>query len=119
MKLTNKINELLCIKTDIEDILFSKKALKKHMLKRNHHDALKYLDNLDEIIESPDYVGVNPREQAISVEYVKCYENNVLVAIKINIDNNNFYVASLYTIDEYKLNKHIRIKRLKKFDKNE
>ena len=96
-----------------------KKSIKKHMLKWNHHDALKCLDNLDEIIESPDYVGVNPREQDISVEYVKCYEYNVLVAIKINIDNDKFYVASVYIIDEYKLNKHIRIKRLKKFDKNE
>jgi len=61
----------------------------------------------------------NKIKELLSVEYVKCYENNVLVAIKINIDNNNFYVASVYTIDEYKLNKHIRIKRLKKFDKNE
>lgn len=53
------------------------------MVKRKHFNCLKYIDYLPEIIENPDYVGVNPNENDKSIEFIKKYSKNVLVGVKL------------------------------------
>ena len=44
MKVKKQIKELLGIQSDVNVIKYSKNNLEKHLLKRNHIDALKYFD---------------------------------------------------------------------------
>lgn len=119
MKVTNEIKDILNIKIDINEILFSKNGLRKHLLKREHYNSLKYFNEIEKIIMNPDYVGSNPREKEISIEYVKCYEDNVLVAVKLNRKKSVFYIASMYIISEYKLENRIKSGRLIKIDEDD
>ena len=59
---------ILGINNDIQNIRYSKDNLKKHLIKRNHIDVLKYLDKIDDIINNPDYIGVHPNEKMGSIE---------------------------------------------------
>ena len=89
-------------------------GLKTHIVK-NHPSCLKYLNKISEIISSPDYVGVNPKERD-SFELIKQYDNNVLIGIKIDIKNNYYYVATLHDIKQAKIDNRLHSGRLKKLN---
>lgn len=118
MKINKEIKDILNLKIEIDEIIFSKEGIRKHILKRKHYDVLKYFDEIENIINFPDYVGINPNVDKKSFECIKCLDKNVLVAIKINKTKNNFYIASMYTINDHKLKSRILSGRIKKFDKN-
>lgn len=90
----------------------------KQIVKRKHYDSLKYFEEIDNIIKNPDYVGTSPREKDVSIEYVKCYEDNVLVVVKLNRKKSVFYITSMYIISEYKLESRIKSGRLIKIYEN-
>lgn len=117
MKISENIKSFLGLDTDIETIVYSKSGIKAHLYKRKHYRALKYLDDINEIITKPDYVGVNQKNSGLSLEFIKCYNDNVLVAVKLNKDKSSFYVASMYTINDFKLNSRVNSGRIKKIDK--
>ena len=98
------------------NIKYSKTNLEKHFIKRNHIDVLKYFDKIEEIINNPDYMGINPSEKTESIEYVKIFEDNVLVALKIHESKDFYYIPSMYTITDYKLKSRLFSGRLKKVD---
>ena len=87
-------------------------GLEKHIYKR-HPKCLKYLNNVSEIILSPDYVGMNPKESN-SFELIKQYDDNILVGIKLDIKNGCYYVATLHDIKQSKINNRLFSGRLKK-----
>ena len=87
-------------------------GLEKHISKR-HTTCLKYLDKINEIILTPDYVGINPKESG-SFELIKQYGDNVLVGIKLDIKNNYYYVATLHDIKQSKIDNRLFSGRLKK-----
>ncbi len=78
---------------------------------------MKYITLIPEIISSPDYIGVNPNENDMSFELVKCISENVQIGIKLDAKDNYLYVATLHTITNSKLKHGIQNGRLKKFDK--
>ena len=117
MKVKEQIKELLGIQSDVNVIKYSKNNLEKHLLKRNHIDALKYFDKIEDIIEEPDYVGINPNEKSECLEYVKVFDENILVALKIHSSEEFYYIPSMYTITDYKLQSRLFSGRLKKVDK--
>ena len=99
-----RYNELLSI--DIEELdIFRSKGLPAHMVKRKHFNCLKYIDYLPEIIENPDYVGVNPNENDKSIEFIKKYSKNVLVGVKLEKNGQYLYVSSMYDIQDSKISK--------------
>ena len=117
MKVKEQIKELLGIQSDVNVIKYSKNNLEKHLLKRNHIDALKYFDKIEDILEEPDYVGINPNEKSECLEYVKVFDENILVALKIHSSEEFYYIPSMYTITDYKLQSRLFSGRLKKVDK--
>lgn len=117
MKVKEQIKELLGIQSDINVIKYSKNNLEKHLLKRNHIDALKYFDKIEDILEEPDYVGINPNEKSECLEYIKVFDENILVALKIHSSEEFYYIPSMYTITDYKLQSRLFSGRLKKVDK--
>lgn len=119
MQVEEHIKEILEIRSNTKEIRLSKEGLKKHLIKRKHDEVLKYLDNINEIISNPDYVGINPNEKEESLEYIKVFEDNVLVALKIHSSKEYYYIPSMYTITDYKLKSRLYSGRLKKVDKDE
>ena len=89
-------------------------GLEKHISKR-HPSCLRYISKISEIISSPDYIGINPKESS-SFELIKQYDDNVLVGIKLDIKNNYYYVATLHDIKQSKINNRLFSGRLKKIE---
>lgn len=104
-----RFNRLLNLQLPVRDIYLSA-GLRKHVKKR-HPNCVRYLKQIKSIIANPDYIGVHPREPN-SLELVKVYDQNILVAIKLNAENGQYYVASLYEISEYKKLNRLNSKRL-------
>ena len=56
--------------------------------------AFYHIEDLELILRNPDFVGINPREKDASFVYVKRFDNNVLVAIKLHKSGDFFYVPT-------------------------
>lgn len=117
MIVKDSIKELLGLETEVSEIEYSKHGLKRHLEKRKHYDVLKYVDKISDIIENPDYVGINTNGKKLALEYVKCYKKNILLALKVNKTKDKFFIVSMYSINDYKLNSRKFSGRLKKVDK--
>lgn len=94
--------------------IFQSDGLRIHLIKHNHHDCLDHLPDIPEIISSPDYVGVNPNESVPSVEYIKVYEKNIMVGVKLDVTDHYLYVASMYSISPSKIERRLHSGRIKK-----
>lgn len=119
MKEIGFIKETIKSKLNIStntDKIFISNGLIKHLEKRNHQNMFKYLNEIENIINNPDYIGINPREKETSLEYVKILSDNVLVEIKLDMKNDYFYVATIHEISNSKLNQRIKKSRLLMFD---
>ena len=84
------------------------------MLNREHFKCLRYIDSLSEIINDPDYIGINPNEKNFSIELIKCYKDNVLVGIKLDSKEGFLYVATMHDIQKSKIQRRLHSGRLKK-----
>lgn len=111
-KYLQRFNDLLGIDLPLCDI-YKSEGLNVHILKR-HPNCTKYICNIEEIIETPDYIGKNPGEPN-SIEFVKCYDSNILVAVKLDLSGEYMYVASLYDLNKSKLDRRINSNRLVEF----
>lgn len=116
MFVADKIKRKLEINIDTNKIILSKKGLVKHIVRHNHSNMLKYVDNIEYIINNPDYIGKNPREKGISLEYLKVLDDNVLVAVKLDNKNNYFYVASVYEVTDAKLKSMLNSGRIRVYN---
>ena len=107
-------NKILGI--DIPELeIYRSDGLKTHMKKRQHFKALKYIDNLSEIINSPDYIGVNPNEKGKSLELIKLYKDNVMIGIKYDEEKNYLYVSTMIDIQQNKIERRLHSGRIKSF----
>ena len=110
-----KFNDLLGINITQEEI-FRSKGLPAHLVKRNHGNCLKYIDYISDIIEHPDYIGINPNEPNSSIELVKKYKNNILLGIKVDLSTNSLYISTMFDLQESKLQRRIHSGRLVKYE---
>ena len=102
-KYNTKFNDILGLKIDELDI-YRSKGLPTHMVKSKHFKALKYIDYIPNIIELPDYIGVNPnKDRTESIELIKRYKDNILVGIKLDEENGYLYVSTMHDIQERKI----------------
>ena len=121
-KYNPQFNNILGI--DIEELeIYRSKGLPAHMIKSGHGKCLKYIDYIPNIIEQPDYIGINPNENGTkSVELIKRYRDNVMIGIKLDSDNEYLYVSTMHDIQEKKIERRLFSGRIKKFtvdtDKN-
>ena len=108
-----QFNKILGIELDDKNI-YRSKGLPAHMLKRKHFKCLKYIDYIPDILENPDYIGINPNESGKSIEVIKCYKDNVMIGIKLDTDGEYFYVSTMHDIQESKINRRLHSGRIKK-----
>ena len=104
---------ILKLDDSIDIVKVNIENLRKHLEKRNHDNMIKYLSRISELLENPDYIGINPRERGRSIEYVIQLDENVLIGIKLDYKNEYFYIATMHEISELKLNQRIKNGRLK------
>lgn len=108
-----EFNKILDI--DYEELdIYRFNGLIKHMKKRDHENCLKYIENIPDIINNPDYIGINPKETECSVELIKQYEDNVMLGIKLDADEKYYYVSTMFEIQESKIERRLHSGRIKK-----
>ena len=83
----------------------------------NNVNELYRFQKISQYLKNSDYVGVNPREKGVSLEYIVQVEPNILIAVKLDSKNGYFYVATMHEISQLKLTQRIRNGRLRKVDK--
>ncbi|TDW16268.1 hypothetical protein EDD63_12632 [Breznakia blatticola] len=108
-----KYNTVLNTNFPIYDIVKSN-GLKHHLIKNNHSNCLCYLDKIEEILHDPTYIGQNARHSN-SIELIKRYDDNILVAMKLDNKHGCWYVASVYDVPEEKIIRRLHSGRLKKY----
>ena len=71
----------------------------KHMKQSHPADYEKYAPHMEEILNTPEYIGINPTDD--SIEYVREYMDEdaeyVKVAVRVSVSG-NYYARSLYTL---------------------
>ena len=92
--------------------IYRSKGLPAHLIKRKHYVALKYIDYLPDIISNPDYIGIDPQEPD-SIEFVKTYKDNIWVGIKVNKDEEHYYVSTMYDVQPSKISRRLHSGRIK------
>lgn len=108
-------NKILGLDIDELDI-YRSKGLPTHMLKSKHFKALKYIDYIPDIINNPDYIGINPNENGTeSIELIKRYKDNILIGIKLDKENEYLYVSTMHDIQESKISRRLYSGRIKEF----
>ena len=109
-------NDILGINISDFD-MYRSKGLPAHMLKRHHEKCLKYIDYIPDIIQNPDYIGVNPNETEVqSIELIKRYRDNILIGIKLDKANDYLYVSTMHDISESKIQMRLFSGRFKEFN---
>ncbi|MCD8014428.1 MAG: hypothetical protein LUG99_14875 [Lachnospiraceae bacterium] len=96
-----------------DEYIYQSAGLAKHIQKR-HPECTPFLSSIASIINSSDYIGVNPNESNPSFELVKVFNKNILIGIKLDINNNYWYVATLHSITNGKLEHGLCNGRLQK-----
>lgn len=109
------VRQVLGIKIRLTDIYCSK-GLQAHMMKSNHFKEVKYIDRIPEIIKTPDYVGKTGNDDDCSIEYVKCYDDNIRLIVKMDIKKKMLYVATMFELPSKKLERFVHSGRLVALD---
>ena len=78
---------------------------------KNIHSYNKSIEHIPEIINTPDYVGFNIKNN--SIEYIKKIDDLTLVAVRLK-QKDDLFLRSIYPITESKLKKGINLDRIKK-----
>jgi len=74
-----------------------------HMINRHPADYEKYGSYIRDIISTPDYVGINPRDG--SIEYIKDFfvdDDYVKVAVRVSLSG-TYFARSLFTRNRAKI----------------
>lgn len=66
----------------------------------NEDSYIKSIENLPEIINTPNYIGIHPGGDG--VEFIKRLDENVMVAVRIKAGN-TLWVRSIYPVTESRL----------------
>lgn len=99
--------------------IFQSKGLRAHLMKQRHFKSLRYLDRIPDILNKPDYIGCTEKEGSVSVEFVKVFEENILLAIRLDEEKQSFYVATMYDLSLRNLQRFVHSGRLKKVVDND
>ncbi len=104
-----KFNTLLGLYLPEEEI-YQYPGLVKHVAKK-HQSCLEYISHIPDIIKNPDYIGKHP-DIPFSVEFIKRFDKNILVAVQLDEAETHFYVSNLYDVTFGKINQKLFSGRL-------
>lgn len=113
-KLEKRIIDLLGLNMAVDSPILLGESNIQHMKSSHPDDYLKYGAKIPEILSSPDYARVNPKDG--SIEYVKEYRIDgefVKVAVRIS-GGGKLYARSLYVLNKNRVQDFIKKGTLKK-----
>jgi hypothetical protein len=87
----------------------------QHMERRHPREYAKYYSRINKIIETPDFVGINPSDG--SIEFIKSFGKYVKVAVRIALDG-EYYARSLYSISAKRVLDFVKDGKLFSLDKS-
>ena len=106
-----KLNSILGLDYK-EYSIFRSKGLINHLINRNHFDVLKHIDDIPEIISNPDYVGYDSKDDNKSIIYVKKYDKNLFLTVKLDKDNDYLYVSTCLIKEDKKIQRMLHSGKL-------
>lgn len=112
-----ELNDLIGLDLPLLKI-YRSKGLLSHLIKHKHFTCLRLIEKISDIINSPDYIGINPNEKEGTVELIKIFDQNILIGIKLNADENYYYVSTMYEIQQSKIKRRLHSGRIKSVEKN-
>ncbi len=90
----------------------------EHIKKRHPYEYDKYYDRIPDILSTPDYVGLNPKDNSIQcVKEFKIDSEYIRVAIRIS-QKNKCFVKTLHLLSTYNAERYIKKGTLIKLDTN-
>ncbi|MEG1411747.1 MAG: PBECR2 nuclease fold domain-containing protein [Terrisporobacter sp.] len=101
------------------DEIYAAPGVLKHIKKRHSNELsedvlLNIIDTIKSILQTPEYIGTHPKKIGTSIEFVKRIDENILVATELDIKDNYIYVASMYPINQSKIENRLHSGRFKK-----
>ncbi|WP_134687547.1 PBECR3 domain-containing polyvalent protein [Brevibacillus migulae] len=110
-----KINGILGTSFAVSGEVWMYPGLKKHVMKQHPGIFEAYHQYIPDVIESPDYIGQNPKEPN-SVEFIKQISDTILLAIKLD-PSGYLYVSTFFDLKNatVKINKRLASGRLKPY----
>ena len=84
-------------------------------MKESHPKAFeRYFSQLEDILLTPDYVNLNPKDS--SIKYIKTLDEHIVVGVRVSTKGNAF-ARTLFTIEEWKFKKYADSGYLKEYTK--
>ena len=110
------IIELLDLPVEENEPIYIGEINETHMRNRHEYEYDKYRMDIENILEYPDYVGVNPHDESVMYvkEYVECGEF-IRVGVKISC-NGAYFARTLHLLSTYNAERYIKKGTLKKVD---
>lgn len=82
--------------------------IKKHRMNFNNiYDFDKYVEMIPDIIENPDYIGIREKETNKSIQFIKKYNDNILIAVRLTAKGGLAF-RTMYPITDSQLQDYIR-----------
>ena len=74
------------------------------------------LETMENIIQEPDYIGVDKRRGKIgALEFIKKVDSTLLLGLEVDLEKKYIYVSTMYPITKSKINNRIFSGRLVSF----
>lgn len=116
-RITNKLLKFLELDAKETNVVIWKdrmKYLEKHKKDFETDEAwLRHVEEIPNIIENPDYVGLHPSDG--SVQFIKQIDKYMMVGVRIKTKG-NWAIRSSYPISEDNLQRYIECGRVKRVD---
>lgn len=113
-RISDRVIELLEIAIPDDRNIYLGYSNINHMMESHEYDYEQYGDKIEDIIESPDYIGLHKNG---SIEYYKEYRvNDDTVKLAVRISGSGMYYArTLYTVDSERVATYVAKGTLKKY----
>lgn len=112
--ISSQVINTLGLNIPIDTPIFIGNSNIAHMRSSHPADYAKYGNNIPDILSSPDYARINPKDG--SIEYVKEYKIDgqfVKIAVRVS-GGGNYYARSLYVLNNNRVQDFIAKGTLKK-----
>jgi hypothetical protein len=116
--ITREIIDILNLNVKTNTPIYIGDSNIEHIKNRHRYEFDKYFNDIEYILNSPDYIGLNPKDG--SILYVKLYEINgeyIRIAVKIT-SSGTCFAKTLHLLSTCNAERYIEKGTLIKLDKN-
>lgn len=111
-KIDQRVVDLLGLSDAPDTPILLGKTNVEHMKNEHPEDFEKYFHELENIIKSPDYVAMHPKDG--SVQYIKIIDVHVIVGVRVS-SKGIYFARSIYGIKERRFENYSRAGTIKKY----